>query len=198
MILPLRRGMLTLAMGVIISLLRSVNLVSHNRLKMEELRALYESLGFSDVQSYIQSGNIVFRSKSQDLARLSKKIEDEIERRFGFRTDVILRTPSDLQSVLAKNPFARRPGMEPGKLLIDFLVRDPSPEALDKVRKLKTDPEELRIEGRELYMYFPNGMGRPKISWGTVEKVLNTPGTGRNLNTVRNLLEMAEKLGASH
>ena len=194
MILPLRRGMLALAMSVIISLLRSVNLAGHNKVKMEELRALYESLGFTDVQSYIQSGNIVFRTKSQDLARLSRKIEDEIDRRFGFRTHVILRTPSDLQSVLAKNPFARRPGMEPGRLLIDFLVREPSREALDKGRKLKTDLEELRIDGRELYMYFPNGMARPKISWGAVEKVLNTPGTGRNLNTVRKLLEIAQKL----
>jgi uncharacterized protein (DUF1697 family) len=181
-------------MIVIVSLLRSVNLAGHNKIKMDSLRALFESLGFSDVQSYIQSGNVIFRTKSQDLARLTRKIEDEIDRRFGFRTDVILRTPSDLQSVLARNPFAKRPGMEPRKLLIDFLVREPSAEAVEKVRKLKTDPEELRIDGRELYMYFPNGMARPKISWGAVEKVLKTPGTGRNLNTVKNLLEIAQKL----
>jgi uncharacterized protein (DUF1697 family) len=178
-------------MSVIISMLRSVNLASHNRLKMDDLRAFYESLGFTAVQTYIQSGNVVFKSKSQDLTRLSRRIEDELERRFSFRTDVILRTPSDLKDILARNPFAKRPGLEPGKLLVDFLVREPSAEALEKASKLKAAPEELRIVGRELYMYFPNGMGRPKISWGAVEKVLNTPGTGRNLNTVRNLLEIA-------
>ena len=79
-------------------------------------------------------------------------------------------------------------------MLIDFLVREPSAEARDKVSKLKQAPEELRIDGRELYMYFPNGMARPKISWGAVEKLLNTPGTGRNLNTVKKLLEIAQKL----
>jgi len=186
--------MLARSMGVIISMLRSVNVGGHHKLKMEALRALYETLGFSDVQTYIQSGNVIFRTKRQDLARLSKRIEDELERRFGFRTDVILCTPSDLQYVLARNLFAKRPGIDPSKLLVDFLARVPSAEAVDRVRKLNTEPEELRIDGRELYMYFPNGMARPKISWGAVEKLLNTPGTGRNLNTIRKLLEIAQKL----
>ncbi len=186
--------MLARSMGVIISMLRSVNVGGHHKLKMEALRALYETLGFSDVQTYIQSGNVIFRTKRQDLARLSKRIEDELERRFGFRTDVILRTPSDLQDVMARNLFAKRPGIDPSKLLVDFLARVPSAEAVDRVRKLNTEPEELRIDGRELYMYFPNGMARPKISWGAVEKLLNTPGTGRNLNTIRKLLEIAQKL----
>lgn len=186
--------MLARVMSVIISMLRSVNVGGHQKIKMDALREFYESLGFSDVQTYIQSGNVLFRAKSQDLTRLSMRIKNGIEQRFGFRTDVILRTPSDLQGVLARNPFAKRPGIEPSKLLVDFLVREPSAEARDKVSKLITDPEELRIDGRELYMYFPNGMARPKISWGAVEKLLNTPGTGRNLNTVRNLLEIAQKL----
>jgi uncharacterized protein (DUF1697 family) len=181
-------------MSVIISMLRSVNLASHNRLKMDALRAFYESLGFSDVRTYIQSGNVVFKTKSQDLTRLSRRIEDELERHFGFCTAVILRTPADLKDVLARNPFARRPGLEPGRILIDFLASEPGKDALEKARKLQTAPEELHIDGRELYMYFSNGMGRPKISWGAVEKVLNTPGTARNLNTVRNLLEIALKM----
>src|SRR5436190_4280988 len=164
---------------VIISMLRGVNLASHNRMKMEALRVLYESLGLRDPQTYVQSGNVVFKTQERNLVRLSKKIEDGIEQTFGFRPRVIVRTPSELRSVIARNPFAKRRGIEPNRLLVTFLAGDPSPEARDKALNLKTDPEELRLDGREFYMYFPSGMARPKVSWVSIEKMLQTPGTGR-------------------
>jgi len=180
-------------MPMLISLLRGVNVGGHHKVKMDELRALYESLGFEDVQTYINSGNVLFRTAGRDLVRLRKRIEDAIESACGFRATVILRTPSDLRGVIARNPFAARPGMDPSKLAIHFLAADPSAAAREQVRAMDAAPEELHIDGRELYMYFPNGMARPKLSLPQVEKTLQVSGTSRNWNTVRKLLEMAGK-----
>ncbi len=178
-------------------MLRGVNVGGHNTIKMEALRALYESLKLRDAQTYVQSGNVIFRSDERDMLRLAKRIEDGIERKFGFRPDVILRTAAEMREVVARNPFAKRRGIEPSKLLVSFLASDPDEEGREKVRQMKCDPEELRIEGREIYIYFPNGMGRSKLQWAGFEKTLKTPGTGRNCNSVTKMLEMAEKLEGS-
>jgi uncharacterized protein (DUF1697 family) len=181
-------------MPVIISMLRGTNVGAHNRIKMDALRAVYESLGLRDPQTYVQSGNVIFRTNKRDLVALAKQIEGAIERAFAFRPSVILRTTSELRDAIARNPFAKRSGIEPSKLLINFLASDPGEEIRGKVLSLKIEPEELRMDGRELYIYFPNGMARPKMSWAVLEKTLKVPGTGRNWNSVTKLLEMAEKL----
>ncbi len=185
------------SMGVIISMLRGVNVGGHNKIKMDALQALYESLKLRDAQTYVQSGNVIFRTEEPDLTSLGKRIQNGIERKFGFRPDVILRTASELRDVIARNPFAKRRGIEPSKLLVTFLAEDPGAEARDKVRSIKADPEELRIEDRELYIYFHNGIGRAKLSLAAIERALKTPGTGRNWNSVTKMLEIAEKLEAS-
>lgn len=179
-------------MPVVISLLRGVNVGGHNKIKMDALRDLYVSLKLRDPQTYVQSGNVVFDAGNRDLAQLGRRIEQAIERTFGFRCDVIVRTASELRDVVARNPFASRAGIEPSKLAVTFLAGEPSAEARGKLLAIKTDPEELRIDGRELYTYFPNGMARPKLSWPVVERTLAIPGTSRNWNTVTKLLEMAE------
>jgi len=178
-------------------MLRGVNVGGHNKIKMEALRALYESLKLRDSQTYVQSGNVIFRSDERDIARLTKRIEEGIERKFGFRPDVILRTAAEMRDVVERNPFAKRRGIEPGKLLVSFLGSDPGEEAREKVRQMKCDPEEMRIEGREIYIYFPNGMGRSKLPWAGLGKMLKTPATGRNWNSVTKMMEMAEKLEGS-
>src|SRR5437764_5094789 len=185
------------AMAVIISMLRAVNVGGHNKIKMDALRALYESLKLRDAQTYVQSGNVIFKTDERDIARLAKRIEDGIARKFGFRPDVILRTAAEMREGIARNPFAKRRGIEPNKLLVTFLASDPGEEARERVRQMKCDPEELRIEGRERYIYFPNGMGRSKLPWAGLGKMLKTQGTGRNWNSVTKMLEMAEKLEGS-
>lgn len=178
-------------------MLRGVNLGPHRRMKMDALRTVYESLGLRDPLTYIQSGNIVFRTEKRDLSRLAAQIEDAVERSFGFRSEVIVRTTAEMRDVIARNPFAAREGIEPGKLLVDFLQSDPGPGAPDKIQSVKTACEELRFHGRELYIYYPEGAGRSKLSWPAIEKLLKTCGTARNWNTVVKLLEMAEKLEAA-
>ena len=103
-----------------------------------------------------------------------------------------------MKGVVARNPFARRRGIEPARLLVTFLAADPGEEARGKVRRMKAGPpEELYVDGRELYVYFPNGMGRSKLPVAAIEKALQTTGTARNWNSVSKLLELAEELESS-
>lgn len=176
-----------------VSLLRGVNVGGH-MIKMDALRALYESLGMRKVQTFIQSGNVVFTTQARDRAALAKRLEEAVESKFGFRSDVILRNTAELRDALARNPFADRLEIDPAKLLISFLASDPDTEGCAKVRAFDIAPEELHIDGREIYIYFANGMARPKLSWSMLGKHLKTPSTGRNLTSVRKLLALAEGL----
>jgi uncharacterized protein (DUF1697 family) len=185
-------------MAVVISLLRGVNVGGHNKVKMDALRSLYESLNLRNACTYVQSGNVIFRTDERNFVSLASRVENAIERNFGFRPDVIVRTASELRDVIARNPFAARRGIDASKLLVVFLARDPGLEARDRVLKINADPEELQIGGRELYIHFPNGMGRSKLSVAAIERALGVPGTGRNWNTVTKLLEIAEGLEASY
>ena len=184
-------------MTVIISLLRGVNIGGHHKIKMDALRDLYESLGFRGAQTYLQSGNVVFRTKAGDISKHAERIEAAIEKAFGFRPVVVPRTGSDLRDVISRNPFAHRRGIDPKKLAVMFLKETPTPECLQNALKIKTAPEELFIDGREAYIFFPNGMGRPKMSWPAIERALKTTGTGRNWNTVTKLFELAQGLETS-
>jgi len=161
---------------------------------MDALCQLYESLGFTNVRSYVQSGNVLFRTSGAVSPKLATKIEAEIEKKFGFRPPVILRTAAELRDAVARNPFHNHPGIEPNKFLVTFLAEEPSAAAAEKVRAIKADPEKLHIRGRELYIYYPNGLARPKMPWTALEKAVQVIGTARNWNTVTKLLDMAEEL----
>lgn len=174
-------------------MLRGINVGGRNMIKMDALRDIYQSLGLRNPQTYIQSGNVLFETGKANLAIEAKRVEDEIERLYQFRPLVILRSSSELQNSIALNPFAGRTEIHPSKLLVVFLAQDPDPQAREIIARIKTDPEEVKIEGRELYIYFPNGMGTSKLQIPTIEKAIKTRGTARNWNTVTKLLELAEK-----
>jgi uncharacterized protein (DUF1697 family) len=184
--------------NVVISMLRGVNVGGHHKIGMDALKALYESLGLGNVQTLGQSGNILFTTNERRFDRLAKRIEDGIERQAGFRPSVILRTPSELRAVIRANPFAARTDINPGHLIVTFLTSDPGQDARDKVLAIPLDPEELVFGGREHYIHFPNGAGQSKLPNAASERVLKTPGTGRNWNTVTKMLELAEKLESIH
>lgn len=177
----------------VISLLRAVNIGSR-KVPMNELRELYESCGFSGARTFIQSGNVVFKSKRRDTRKLAFEIESAIEQKFGFRSEVIVRTLLELEQVIADNPFVERVRAEPSRVLVLFLRDDPGPQARENVMSLKTAPEDLRAIGRELYIYFPSGMGRTKLPWTQLDKMMKTCGTGRNWNTVLKLRDLAREM----
>ena len=174
----------------LISMLRGINVGGHNMIKMEALREMYGSLKFESVRSYVQSGNVVFATKEKDLKKIAKKIEDAIEARFQCRPDVILRTVDEMRSAIERNPFKGE--REAGKLHVDFLAGEPDKDAGAKIRAIKVGPEELILDGRELYIYYPNGAGQSKLTGAMLDKALKVRGTARNWNSVRKLMEMAE------
>jgi uncharacterized protein (DUF1697 family) len=181
-------------MAVVISMLRGVNLGPHNRIKMDALRALYESLKFEDPRSYVQSGNVIFRTKEKNGPQLAKKIQGAIQKKFGCCPEVVLRTPEEMRKAVAANPFPERTAEEPGKVLVTFLAAEPPQEAKANLEKFKRFPEELCLKGRELYIYFPNGAGKSKLPWSAVDKMLKVTGTARNWNSVQAMLEIAEEM----
>lgn len=183
-------------MTTVIALLRGVNVGGHNMIKMDGLRALCESLGHCDVQTYVQSGNVVLRTKERDVAKIAARMEDAIEKKHSFRPDVILRTTAEMRQVIARNPFAKCKEIEPAKLIVTFLASDLSAESQAALLALKPKPEELHLNGREVYVYFPDGMGSSKFT-PILSRTLKNKGTARNWNSVMKLLEMAEKLETS-
>ena len=180
-----------------VAMLRGVNVGGHHKIQMAALRDLCASLGLCDVQTYIQSGNLVFREGGADPVAVARRLEKAIETGFGFRPAVIVRTASELRKVIAKNPFAGRADVEPNRLLVVFMDSTPTKQAREQLLSLPCEPEELRINGRELYIYYPQGMAHPKISLVKMEKTLQCASTGRNWNTVNKLLAMAEELEGS-
>jgi len=178
-------------------MLRGVNVGGHNKIKMDALRILYESLKFEDPRTYVQSGNVIFRTKEKSSPALAKKIQNTVEREFGFCPEVILRTKDELKKAIAASPFAGRGDFEASKILVTFLACEPGPQAQATLLSLKAHPEELHLKGRELYIYFPDGVGRSKLPWSSVEKLLKTTGTARNWNSVTKMLEIAEEMEAA-
>ena len=181
-------------MHVYISFLRGVNVGGHNKIKMDALRDLYRKLGFHDPRTYVQSGNVVFGAQEKSLK--AQVIEDAIEKAFGFRPGVVLRTAKELRQTVARNPFAGRDGINLGLLLVSFLADMPAKPALAAVQALPVISEEVHPAGREIFIYFPDGMGRSKFPWASMDKILKTTVTGRNLRTVTTLLGMAEQMEA--
>lgn len=180
-------------MPVYVCMLRGVNVGGHGKIKMDALRALCGRLDLEGAQTYVQSGNIVFRAKETNETKLAAKVQKAIEREFGFAPPVMLRTTAEMRGVVKANPFGKRDDVEPGKLLVDFLRETPNAELQAKIAALKPSPEELYLIGRELFVYFPAGQGHSKFA-PVLDRVLKDAVTGRNWNSVTKLLEMAEAL----
>jgi uncharacterized protein (DUF1697 family) len=185
-------------MPVVVSLFRAVNVGGYNRMPMQALRAVYDSLGLLGVQTYVQSGNVVCRTPGKDIRGLAARIADAVEAAFGFRPAVVLRTVPELRAVVEGNPFAGRKDVAPNRLLVSFLDGEPGPEAPGRMKEFDGYEEELRLAGRELYIHYPDGAGRSKLTAARLDRALGgVTGTARNWNTVLRLLELAEALEAS-
>ena len=159
---------------------------------MDELKDLHESLGFKDVLPYIQSGNVVFTSDDADVARLRRQIEDGFEKKFGFHVEVFVRTSAELKDIIEKNPFQSQQSKEPKWVVVMFLAARPDDTAREDLLKTYVGPEELFVIGKELYIYYTNGIGRSKLSHSFIEKKLKTFGTARNWNTILQLHKLIQ------
>ena len=156
---------------------------------MPDLRALLSGAGFSDVHTYVQSGNVVVRSAAS-ASEVAAEAERLIADRFGFSVDVIARTGEELAEVVALNPLADV-AVDPKRYQVSFLEAELDPASLERIDALRADPERLVAIGRELYAWHPNGIGRSKL-WAKLGGTgLGVRATARNWTTVTTLLEMA-------
>ena len=175
-----------------VSLFRGINVGGHQAVRMDALKELHESLGLQDVATYIQSGNVVFTGDDADVAQIQKDIEDGFAQKFGFRVKVMVRTADEFNVIIENNPFQNQPMKELKWVVAMFLASHPISTALEDIQKTYTGPEELHIIGQEVYIYYPEGIGRSKLTNTFLEKKLKTMGTARNWNTVLRLQKMME------
>jgi len=178
-------------MPTYISLLRGINVGGHNKVPMKQLAAILEALGFEQVRTHIQSGNVVFRAGKSSTATLSKKIEQKIEAEFGFPVSVVTRTPEELSDAIKGNPFRKECKTDPAKVFIAFLSESPEPEAVKQLEARATAAEQAKCLGCSVYLCYGDGMGQAKLTGAVIERVLGVRATARNWNTVTKLYEMA-------
>ena len=172
-----------------VALLRGVNLGARNKVSMGELRELFSAMGAEGVRTYLQSGNVVFRS-SGSRRDLTEAIESEMHVRLGLDLRVVLRTDAELASLIAGNPFAARE-VDPTKLHVTFLAEPPSDGRISALGEKGFGPDEFRVTREAVYLHCPGGYGRSKLSNAFLEKQLGVAATTRNWRTVTTLAELA-------
>ncbi len=168
-----------------VALLRAVNVGGHKKLKMAELRSVCESLALRQVSTYLQSGNVVFQAQTTSAPALARTLESGIEQHFGFTVDLFLRTAAELNAVVDKSPFAGRQPPQQNWLTVMFLEAPPAGVELQRFIDTYAGPEQLIPQGRELFIYYTNGIGRSKLPQAMAPLKLH--GTGRNWNTILKL-----------
>jgi len=174
-----------------IALLRAVN-VGGRKLVMAELKALFESLGFGDVRTVLQSGNIIFEGTEMTIRALEAVIEAETEKRLRLRTLYLVRTSNEWSAIIGKNPFRREARDDPSHLLVVPLKSTPAASNLAALQAAIPGRETVRAAGRELYAYYPDGIGESKLTVALIERKLNMGCTGRNWNTVMKIHAVLE------
>ncbi|MDQ6769658.1 MAG: DUF1697 domain-containing protein [Gemmatimonadota bacterium] len=158
---------------------------------MTDLRNFLTQLGFDDVRSLLQSGNLVFGSRARTGAELERFLEAESVKRFAMEIDFFVRAPEEWKSIIRQNPFRKEAEADPGHLVVMLLKSPPGPEDVAALQAGITGPEIIRAKGRQLYAFYPNGQGRSRLTHAMIEKKLGRC-TGRNWNTVMKLAVLAK------
>ena len=178
-----------------ISILRGINVGGKNKIQMSALKALYENLGFINIITYIQSGNIIFKNETNSLPKyFSKLIEEAIYEQYKLRVPVIIRTLEEMNHIISANPFLVESNIDIEKLHITFLSELPEIGISDKMISLNLSSDRFKIREKEIYLYCPNGYGTSKLSNNFFERKFKVTATTRNWKTVNKLVELAEKL----
>jgi uncharacterized protein (DUF1697 family) len=175
------------------ALLRGINLGSHKRVGMADLRELVEDLGCTDVRTYVQSGNVVCRS-DRAAPKLAEAIEKSIERRLGHDIRVVVRSAPQLRDLVAANPFVRKK-VAANTLHATFLAEHPDPERVRNLRERDFGRERWEIVGDDICLFFPSGYGRAKLNNAMFERQLGVAATTRNWRTVSALAELTASAG---
>lgn len=176
-------------MKTYIALLRGINVGGRNSLTMHELAGILKDMGYAEVRTYIQSGNVIFRSATKCSSQTGAEIASRIADSHGFEPKVLLLERSELETAITNNPFKAAAGKEMHFFFLDAEPRQPD---LQKLTKLKSSSEGFKLLGTLFYLFAPDGIGRSKLA-PAVERSLGVAVTARNLNTVNKLMSMIEE-----
>lgn len=177
-------------MTTYISLLRGINVSGQKMIKMDALRKSYEQMGFQDVTTYLQSGNVVFKAINFTISALEQKISEEIQHRFGFDVPVIVLSIDKLQQIISNNPFAKDANKDISFLHVTFLASQPIDFDNKMIEDKKQNGEEICLTHIVVYLYCPNGYGRTKLTNNFLENKLKVGATTRNWKTTNELLKI--------
>jgi uncharacterized protein (DUF1697 family) len=172
-----------------VALLRAIN-VGGRFVKMAVLRTRFEQLGLEKVQTYIQSGNVLFSSPKADKAALEAQIEAQLAKAFGFTVDTIIRREDEMRALVGKRPFPPETIPDDATLYISFLKTEPNDELRQKLLAQSSQMDEFHLDGTHLFWLYRRHLGKSKFTNGKVERVLKMPATRRNLKTVHKLADM--------
>ncbi len=179
-------------MSIHIALLRGINVGGHNKVAMSDLRDLFGALGFTGVTSVLQSGNLVFQSDRRSGAALERLLETETAERLAVTVDYFVRTANEWEKIVARNPFPDEAKSDPSHLVVMFLKAAPPAKNVDALRAAIRGPEIISSDGKQLYVVYPTGIGRSKLTTALIEQKLGSRGTGRNWSTVLKLAALCE------
>lgn len=180
-------------MPIYVALLRGINVGGNKKIKMDLLRSSLEQLGFEQVKTYIQSGNVVLKSAKLSPAALSNKIGQSILKDFGFSVSVITRSADEINNAVASNPFLNLPGIDPEKLHVAFLSEAPGGARIKKLAELTKAPDQSRLAGKEVFLYLPNGVSQSSLWKTPLDRILSVVATMRNWRTVNTLHQMCQE-----
>ncbi|MBN2116538.1 MAG: DUF1697 domain-containing protein [Anaerolineales bacterium] len=168
-----------------IAFLRAINVSGHNIIRMADLKRMFESVGLENVQTFIQSGNVVFESSEKDTASLEKRIESQLEKASGYKIRLFVRTMRELQSIVSKSPFEPKTDE---MAYVAFLNQKPDKEQGQVLMSFKSEGDDFAVKGREVYILRRN-REKSVFSNNFIEKILKLPATTRNLTTIRKITE---------
>ena len=180
-------------MSIYVALLRGINVGGRNLVAMPGLCALFGALGLTRARSLLQSGNLVFQSQGRTGAMLERLLEVETEKRLEVPVDYFVRSRDEWRAIVAGNPFPEAAERDPSHLVVLFVKEAPSAKAMKALQDAIQGPEIIRAKGKQVYMIYPEGIGRSKLTNTLIEKKLGTRGTGRNWNTVLKLAELLQE-----
>ena len=180
-------------MTTFVGLLRAVNLGGHQQIAMSVLREFATDLGFLDVRTILQSGNIVFGAERGSVKDLEDLMESKARGKLRLATDFFVRSANDWKVLVAKNPFPDEAERAPGRLIVMFLKDAPRADALTALRGSIRGREVVEIVGKQAYIIYPDGVGRSRLTNAAIEAKLGTRATGRNWNTVLKIANLAAR-----
>jgi len=175
-----------------LALLRGINVSGHNMIKMDLLKKALESIGFENVETYVQSGNVFVSTAEESAAKVGFLIKQEIFKTFGHDVPVIVLAAADLEACFANNPFLKEKELDTKKLYVAFVSKELRSDSINDLKISQFKPDEAIIDGNRIFIKYAVGAGKTRLDQKYIEKKLNLTATIRNWNTVTQLLKMFE------